>query len=207
MKKRIAVIAAVAMLIVSSCSHNPATITMGKRTNIGFDPGQLAANVSWTDGLNIIDVPRENSSFEIEVDEANGLTFDPATNTIRGVRKIARKTGVQVTGYLVDLAKASPEAATEYIRQASAINASQPARLSPHLVTIPLQQSNGATISKITLANLKAMAEADTDEVVPEGLDMTLADWKLLKAAYLECPECLALTDAELAALQAATGK
>ncbi|MFA6931868.1 MAG: hypothetical protein WCT05_16210 [Lentisphaeria bacterium] len=191
----------------SSCAHNPAVFTMGKRTNIGFDPGQLTANISWTDGLNIVDVPRENSSFEIEVDEATGLTFDPGTNTVRGVRKITRKTGVQITGYLVDLAKRSPEAAAEYIRQASAINAVEPVKLSPHLVTIPLQQSNGNTVTKLTLATLKEKVAADTTETVPDGLDMTLDDWKLLKAAYIECPECLSLTDAELAALKAATGK
>jgi hypothetical protein len=36
---------------------------------------------------------------------------------------------------------------------------------------------------------------------------MTLAEWRTLKAAYIECPGCLSLTDAERAALQAATGK
>lgn len=113
--KIIAMIIAAAVLL-AGCSHNPAVFTLGKRTNVGFDPGQLSANVSWTDGLNIVDVPRENSSFEIEVDEQTGLSFDPATNTVRGVRRITRRTGVQVTGYLVDLAKESPEAALEYIR-------------------------------------------------------------------------------------------
>jgi len=194
--KSLFIVLGIITLLITGCSHNPAVFTMGKRTNVGFDPGQLSANISWTDGLNIVDVPRENSSFEIEVDEGSGLSFDPTTNTIRGVRKITRKTGIQISGYLVELAEASPEAAAEYIRQASAINATNPVKLSAHLTTLPLLQSNGNTITKLTLAKLKARVSADITEKVPEGLNMSLEDWKLLKAAYLECPECLSLTDA-----------
>ena len=194
--------------ITCSCSHNPGVITIGKRTNWGFDPAQMAANVSFTDGLNIIDIPRENSSIEIEVDEALGIQWDPATNSVKGVKKISRKTGVQITGYLVDLAVAAPEAAEAYIKQAAELQTVDGVKLSPHLVTLPLLQSNGTGISKLTLSKLKEQAAADTTITsVPEGLNMSLEDWKLLVAAYKECPECLALTAEEEAALKAATGK
>jgi hypothetical protein len=209
MKKGIAILALVilALMMGSGCGHNPSVVTVGKRTNIGLDPGHLAFNVSWSDGFNIIDVPRENTSYEIEIDEGTGLVIDPAANTIRGVRKITRKVGPQMTGYLVKLAKASPAAAAEYVRQASVINSVEAVKLSPHLVTIPLPQSNGTGISKLALWKVKESAAKDTEETVPEGMDMSLEDWKLLKAAYLECPNCLALTDAERKALQKATGK
>ncbi|MFA7462257.1 MAG: hypothetical protein WCY59_03825 [Anaerovoracaceae bacterium] len=62
----------------------------------------------------------------------------------------------------------------------------------------------------VTAAQKSAVDSAvasDKTEKVPDGLDMSLADWKTLKAAYIECPECLSLTDAELSALKAATGK
>ena len=103
------------LVLIAGCSHNPAIFTMGKRTNIGFDPASMSANISWTDGLNIIDIPRENSSFSIEVDEGMGLKFDPVTNTIQGVKKITRRTGVQVSGYLVELAESNPELAAKYL--------------------------------------------------------------------------------------------
>lgn len=102
-------------IFLAGCSHNPAIFTMGKRTNIGFDPASMSANISWTDGLNIIDIPRENSSFSIEVEEGMGLKFDPVTNTIQGVKKITRRTGVQVSGYLVELAESNPELAAKYL--------------------------------------------------------------------------------------------
>lgn len=75
-------------------------------------------------------------------------------------------------------------------------------------VQLPLQQASpGATIARSVLDRLKTMAAGDSTEAVPEGLDMSLEDWKLLVAAYRECPECLALTPAEEAALKKAVGK
>jgi hypothetical protein len=48
----------------------------------------------------------------------------------------------------------------------------------------------------------------DPDETVPAAFpNLSLEKWKELKASYVECPECLALTPEEEAALKAATGK
>ena len=200
--------ALVAILFLSSCSHNPAVFTIGKRTNVGFDPGQMAANISWTDGLNIMDIPRENSSWEIEVADGMGLQFDPATNTLSGVRKLSLKTGIQITGYLVDLAEKSPEAAKAYIEQAAEIQKVDGVKLSPQLVTLPLNQSNGNTITKSLLNKIKAKVEDPANPIttVPEGLNMSLYDWKFLVEAYKDCPECLSLSAAEAAALEKETG-
>ena len=75
-------------------------------------------------------------------------------------------------------------------------------------VTIPLPQAAGASITQSVLSKLYGMVDKDTTETVPAAFSgMNLADWKLLKASYIECPECLALTPAEEAALKAATGK
>ena len=73
-------------------------------------------------------------------------------------------------------------------------------------VTIPLPQAAGASITQSVLSKLYGMVDKDTTETVPAGLNMSLSEWKLLKASYIECPECLALTPAEAAALEKATG-
>lgn len=189
-------IGALFVLFLAGCSHNPAVFTMGTRTNVGFDPGQLSANISWSDGLNIVDVPRENSSFEIEVDESVGLTFDKATNTIKGIRKITRKTGIQITGYLVELADISPEAAIAYIAKAIELNESY----QPTISNVPIPQArgiiNGALLKRIE----ERMANDETTEVPPE-ISMTINEWKLLKAIYFECPQYLVLTKAEEASI------
>lgn len=72
--------------------------------------------------------------------------------------------------------------------------------------TLALRQAK-SPVTASQKAAVDAAVAADTDNAVPAGLDMTLAEWRTLKAAYIECPECLSLTDAERAALQAATGK
>lgn len=75
-------------------------------------------------------------------------------------------------------------------------------------VTIPLPQAAGASVASSVLSRLYTMAAGDKTETVPAVFgDMSLADYKLLRASYLECPECLALTAEEEAALKAATKK
>ena len=76
-------------------------------------------------------------------------------------------------------------------------------------VTIPLPQASpGATVAKGVWDRIVARAKSDKTETVPSIFGaMSLEKWKELKATYIECPECLALTDAERAALDAATKK
>lgn len=76
-------------------------------------------------------------------------------------------------------------------------------------VTIPLPQASpGATVAKSVWDRIVARAKSDKTETVPAIFGaMSLEEWKLLVEAYKECPECLALTPAEEAALKAATGK
>ncbi|MFA6912937.1 MAG: hypothetical protein WCQ61_07460 [Proteiniphilum sp.] len=75
----------------------------------------------------------------------------------------------------------------------------------PAVFSLGIKQAQPVTATQKSAVD--SAVAADTSDTVPAGLDMSLADWKTLKAAYLECPECLSLTDAELAALKAATGK
>lgn len=76
----------------------------------------------------------------------------------------------------------------------------------PAVFNLAIKQAK-APVTAEQKAAIDATVAADTTDTVPAGLNMTLAEWKTLKAAYVECPECLSLTDAERAALQSATGK
>ncbi len=76
----------------------------------------------------------------------------------------------------------------------------------PAVFNLALKQAK-TPVTAEQKAAIDATVAADTTDTVPAGLNMTLAEWRTLKAAYIECPECLSLTDAERAALQAATGK
>lgn len=104
-----------ALLLVAGCSHNTGAFTVGTRVNFGIDPQNATANVSYTDGLNVVDISRENSSWDLEIDADNGVSVDSTSGTIRGVKRIRRDVGPQITGYLVDLAESDPDMAKNYV--------------------------------------------------------------------------------------------
>ena len=103
------------IVLLSGCSHNSGAFTVGTRLNFGLDPQNVTANVSYTDGLNVIDVSRENSTWTLEIDADNGVSVDSSSGTIKGVKRIRRDVGPQITGYLVDLAEYDPEMAKSYV--------------------------------------------------------------------------------------------
>ena len=111
----VVLLALVFLAIMCGCSHNPAQFVLGEQTRLGFgDYGTFNA----MEGLIINDIPRENTAFMLELDSEHGVSYDPASGTVKGVKAITRIVGPQVTGYLVELAEVSPDAAIEYIRRA-----------------------------------------------------------------------------------------
>ena len=102
-------------LIATGCSHNTGAFTIGTRINAGVDPQNVTANISYTDGLNVVDISRENSSWDLEIDSNNGVSVDGSSGTIKGIKRIRRDVGPQITGYLVDLAEKNPEMAKNYV--------------------------------------------------------------------------------------------
>lgn len=115
MKKAILISAAALAVIAAGCGHNTGAFTIGTRVNAGLDPQNATANISYTDGLSVVDVSRENSSWEVQVDADNGVSYDAKTGAIKGVKCLRREIGQQITGRLVELAAKDPEMARMYI--------------------------------------------------------------------------------------------
>lgn len=112
----IALTVTAAALLLPGCSHNTGAFTLGTRINAGLDPQNATANLSYTDGLNVVDVSRENAGWDIEIDADNGVSVDSSTGNIKGVKRLRRDVGPQITGYLVDLAAKDPEMAKTYVK-------------------------------------------------------------------------------------------
>lgn len=111
------VIAAICILVLlTGCSHNPALFALGDHDQISFGPPDTAASWTSTSGVLIADMPRENSNFTVKFDKDKGVKYDEATGTVTGIIEISRRTGPQVTGYLVKLAKENPELAKIYLQ-------------------------------------------------------------------------------------------
>ena len=94
MKKIIIALTVIAAaLLLPGCSHNTGAFTLGTRVNLGIDPQNATANASYTDGLNVVDVSRENASWDIEIDADNGVSVDDSTGTVKGVKRLRRDVG------------------------------------------------------------------------------------------------------------------
>ena len=116
MKKIVLFIAVLFIAVLfAGCSHNTSSFMVGTRANLGLDPQNATANISYMDGLNVLDVSRENSSWTVEVDAENGIGIDDKTGAVKGLKKVTRQLGPQITGYLVDLAQKDPEMARNYV--------------------------------------------------------------------------------------------
>ena len=109
-----AVLVLFSALLFSGCSHNTSSFTAGTRLNAGLDPQNATANISYTDGLNVVDVSRENSSWDLEIDSENGVSIE--NGKVNGVKRIRREVGPQITGYLVDLIEKNPDLAADYVK-------------------------------------------------------------------------------------------
>ncbi|MBQ7177661.1 MAG: hypothetical protein IJS08_09630 [Victivallales bacterium] len=113
--RKISIIAFAALIIFcAGCSHNPAVFTIGKQVKLGTTE---YGEISYINGIAIVDCSRENSSWEMEIDDNDGIQYDQKTGTVKGIRKIRRTIGRQVTGYLVDLAKVDKYLAVEYVKE------------------------------------------------------------------------------------------
>jgi len=99
--------------LLSGCSrfsHNFNGMFFGTRVSIGSPEfGEL----SYLHGFGIIDASREESSYSVEIDKEDGLSF--TDGKLKGVTRITRTIGKQITGYAVDLAKKDSKAVEEWL--------------------------------------------------------------------------------------------
>lgn len=122
--KKFIIVSCAALSLLCGCGHNTEVLTLGTRIHVGVDPQNVTADVSYSDGLNITDISRENSMWIVEVDYNTGVTLGK-DGSIKGVKSLKRAIGPQMNGYLVDLAKTDPELAKQYVEAMKAFWQSQ----------------------------------------------------------------------------------
>ena len=135
MKKNIIIaLAIVTAFFLASCAHHAAFMGAGQKLSVGSpEYGQI----SYFDGVGAVSVGKENTRITISADSTVGISFDPSTNTLKGISEMSFETGPQVTGYIKD---APPETVKAYYSAVKAYYQSrQPA------ATIPEEKSAKAT--------------------------------------------------------------
>lgn len=110
MRITIAFIATFGMLLMTGCSHNVGTLGIGT----GFRTGGGEYGINYTEGLFGTFVTKDGIKFRAELDSTTGISYDPSTNSYKGIRAVEYSLPPQITGYAVDFAKENPEVAKAY---------------------------------------------------------------------------------------------
>lgn len=101
---------AVFAMLMAGCSHNVSTIGIGA----GFRAGGSGYGIDYGEGLFGTFVTKDGIRFKAELDSTTGFSYDPTTNSYKGIRSVEYSLPPQITGYAVDFAKDNPEVAKAY---------------------------------------------------------------------------------------------
>lgn len=119
MKKTMLIVAmAMAVVAMTGCtriSHGVNLTASGKVFKLGGE----GYNLLYVNGLMSMNVVRENTESIVETNDNDALG-NPSD--VKSIRTIRFRTGPIVSGYLVDLAKTAPDAATEYVKGMADLN-------------------------------------------------------------------------------------
>ena len=110
MRIAIAFIATFGIMLMTSCGHNVGMVGIGT----GFRAGGGEYGINYTEGLFGTFVTKDGIKFRAELDSTNGFSYDPSTNSYKGIRAVEYSLPPQITGYAVDFAKENPEVAKAY---------------------------------------------------------------------------------------------
>lgn len=105
----IAFIATFGIMLMTGCSHNVGTLGIGT----GFRAGGVDG-INYGEGLFGTFVTKDGIKFRAELDSTTGFSYDPSTNSYKGIRAVEYSLPPQITGYAVDFAKDNPEVAKAY---------------------------------------------------------------------------------------------
>ena len=176
----------IAGLFFAGCSHNLNTTVAGKWFRIGGE----GCSITYANGLVVMSGTRENAESLIETNDVDGLG-NPAD--VKAVRSIRYKVGPQISGYMTDLAKISPEAAIEYVKVMPQMTASSitPAK--------PETAKESSSIVQPILTKIKQAMGGDTAKViVGDGEYQHLDKDRSIKYQSALCSELLQYANDEV---------
>ena len=101
---------AVFVMLMAGCSHNVGMVGIGT----GFRAGGGEYGINYGEGLFGTFVTKDGIRFKAELDSTTGFSYDPSTNSYKGIRSVEYSLPPQITGYAVDFARENPEVAKAY---------------------------------------------------------------------------------------------
>ena len=127
--------------------------------------------MSYGDGLLGTFVTKDGAKFRAELDSTTGFSYDPSSNTYKGIKSLEYSLPPQVTGYSVKFAKENPEVAKVYYEALlKYYEAEKGAKAQAPLVSDEKSReatSSVADVLKKALEKSKALGKADGESAEP----------------------------------------
>ena len=134
---------AVFAMLMAGCSHNVGMVGIGT----GFRAGGGEYGINYGEGLFGTFVTKDGIKFKAELDSTTGFSYDPSTNSYKGIRSVEYSLPPQITGYAVDFAKDNPEVAKAYYEALSKYYDVRKEDVSSNAPLISDDKSKEATVS------------------------------------------------------------
>ena len=134
---------AVFVMLMAGCSHNVGMVGIGT----GFRAGGGEYGINYGEGLFGTFVTKDGIRFKAELDSTTGFSYDPSTNSYKGIRSVEYSLPPQITGYAVDFAKDNPEVAKAYYEALSKYYDVRKEDVSSNAPLISDEKSKEATVS------------------------------------------------------------
>ena len=139
----VAFVAVFGMLLMAGCGHNVGMVGIGT----GFRAGGGEYGINYGEGLFGTFVTKDGIKFKAELDSTTGFSYDPTTNSYKGIRSVEYSLPPQITGYAVDFAKDNPEVAKAYYEALSKYYDVRKEDVSSNAPLISDEKSKEATVS------------------------------------------------------------
>ncbi len=97
-------------MLLTSCGHNVGLVGIGT----GWRVGNGEYGLAYGDGIFGTFVTKDGVKFKAELDSTTGFSYDPSSNTYKGIKSFEYSLPPQITGYAVDFAKDNPDVAKSY---------------------------------------------------------------------------------------------
>lgn len=104
------IVLAMISIMLCGCGHQVGIVGLGT----GFRAGGAEYGISYGEGLFGTFVTRDGVVFKAELDSTQGFSYDPSSNTYKGIRSVEYSVAPQVNGYAVEFARENPEVAKAY---------------------------------------------------------------------------------------------
>lgn len=108
--KKLIITLAISAALLTGCGHNVGIVGVGT----GFRAGGNGYGINYGEGFFGSFVTRDGVRFKAEIDSTTGFSYDPTSNTYKGIRAIEYSLPPQINGYAVKFAKDNPDVAKAY---------------------------------------------------------------------------------------------